>query len=77
MKLLTVRLATALLLCLLHASIGFAQFNTGEVGGVVRDASGGVLPGATVTATHPASGTIVERFTEADGRYFLPALRIG
>jgi hypothetical protein len=35
------------------------------------------LAGATVTATHPATGTKVERVTEADGRYFLPALRIG
>ena len=64
-------------MCLLHVSVAFAQFNTGEIGGVVRDTSGGVLPGATVTATHPATGTMVERVTEADGRYFLPALRIG
>ena len=74
---LTVRLVTALLLCLLHASVALAQYNTGEVGGVVRDASGGVLAGATVTAAHPATGTKLERVTEADGRYFLPALRIG
>jgi hypothetical protein len=72
-----VRPASALLVCLLHVSVAFAQFNTGEVGGVVRDGSGGVLPGATVTATHPASGTMVERVTDGDGRYFLPALRIG
>ena len=42
-----------------------------------RDTSGGVLPGATVTATHPASGTVVERVTDGEGRFFLPALRIG
>lgn len=54
-----------------------AQANTGEIGGVVKDSSGGVLPGAAVTATHPASGTTVERITDAEGRFFLPALRIG
>ncbi len=77
MRMLTVRFITALLLCPLHASVALAQYNTGEIGGVVRDASGGVLAGATVTATHPATGTKVQRVTEADGRYFLPALRIG
>ena len=34
------------------AAVASAQTNTGEVAGVVKDASGGVLPGATVTATH-------------------------
>ncbi len=36
-----------------------------------------MLPGATVTAKHPASGTMVERVTDGEGRFFLPALRIG
>jgi hypothetical protein len=31
-------------------SVGAAQINTGEVRGVVGEASGAVLPGATVTA---------------------------
>jgi hypothetical protein len=55
----------------------WAQINTGEISGVVRDSSGAILPGATVTATHPASGVVVERVTDAEGRFFLPALRIG
>jgi len=54
-----------------------SQTNTGEVAGVVMDASGGVLPGATVTAAHAASGTVVTRVTDAEGRFFLPALRVG
>ncbi len=53
------------------------QINTGEIAGVVRDFSGAVLQGATVTASHPESGTLVERLTDAEGRFFLPALRIG
>ena len=59
------------------ASTSVAQTNTGEVSGVVKDLSGGVLPGATVTALHLASGTVVERVTDGQGRFFLPALRIG
>ena len=61
-------------------SIGAAasvQTNTGEIGGVVVDASGGVLPGARVVATHPASGYTIERVTDAGGRFFLPALPTG
>ena len=45
----------------LDISPAFAQTNTGEIAGVVKDASGGVLPGVTVTARHAASGTVVER----------------
>ena len=54
-----------------------AQTNTGEIGGVVLDASGGVLPGTRVVATHPASGVAIERLTDAEGRFFLPALPTG
>src|SRR3989338_5112692 len=54
-----------------------AQTNTAEIGGVVRDASGGVLPGASVTATHADSGATLERVTDTEGRFYLPALRIG
>ena len=67
----------AILLLLSVASSAMAQFNTGEIAGVVRDSSGGVLPGATVTAVHATSGTSVERTTDAAGRFFLPALRVG
>jgi hypothetical protein len=45
----------AWLLCL---SAALAQTNTGELTGVVRDASGAVLPGASVVAqptAHPSS----------------------
>ena len=54
-----------------------AQTNTGEIGGIVRDESGGVLPGATVIATHEDTGLSVERVTDIDGRFFLSALPIG
>jgi hypothetical protein len=53
------------------------QYNTAEITIVVRDIQGGVLPGATVVATHVASGLRAERVTDAGGRAFLPALPPG
>ncbi len=53
------------------------QTNTGEFGGVVRDTSGAVLPGAVVVATHVDTGFSVERVTGADGRFFMASLPIG
>ena len=70
----TVVLLSALLLSTNPAS---GQMNTGEISGVVEDGSGGVLPGATVIAIHPESGTLLERISDSQGRYFLPALRTG
>ena len=57
--------------------MALAQTNTAQITGVVHDTTGGVLPGATVTATQPTTGTVVERVTDGDGRFFLPELRIG
>jgi carboxypeptidase family protein len=66
-----------LAVALVAPSAAAGQTNTGEIGGVVLDASGGVLPGAVVTATHRATSTAVERVSDAEGRFFLPALQIG
>ena len=71
------RVFIAIVLVVVGGRTAGAQFNTGEIGGIVTDSSGAVVPGATVTATHPASGIVVERVTDAEGRFYLPALRIG
>jgi hypothetical protein len=71
-----VLLVTALVLSALPVST-VAQTNTGEVTGVVRDAQGGVLPGALVVVEHVESGARLERHTDSRGRFFLPALRVG
>jgi hypothetical protein len=54
-----------------------AQTNVGEIGGIVRDTQGGVLPGVTIVAEHLESGTRMTRVADAEGRYFLPSLRLG
>ena len=63
----------AALLWLLASGTGWAQAVGGsQVSGVVRDASGGVLPGAEVTITKTDTGAIRTVFTDADGSYTLP-----
>src|SRR5512147_124423 len=54
-----------------------AQTNTGQISGVVRDAQGGVLPGAHVVAEHVDSGTRAEQPTDESGHYVLLSLRVG
>jgi hypothetical protein len=70
-------LRAAVIACVLHAVPCLGQINTGEIAGVVRDRSGAVLPGATVVASHRPTGTTVERVSDGEGRYYLPALRVG
>src|SRR6185436_5235128 len=50
---------------------------TAEMTGIVRDAQGAVVPGVTVTAVHQPSGTSYETVSQADGRFFIPGMRIG
>ena len=50
---------------------------TGTITGVVADQQGGVLPGATVTATHEPTGTSYEGVTQGDGRFSLLNVRVG
>ena len=56
----------------------FAQgITTAAISGVVKDAKGETIPGATVIATHQPSGTVYSTQTRNDGRFNLPNLRIG
>jgi hypothetical protein len=61
-------LLLALLLSLLTCS-GLAQTNTGEIGGVIKDATGGVLPLATVAIKHTATGIATTRISDERGRF--------
>ena len=73
-----VRTAAVLAGLLLAGAVSVAgQANTGIFEGVVRDESGGVMPGAAVVATHTESGFTVERVTGSDGRFYMASLPIG
>ena len=51
--------ARSTLVMLLTASLSaIAQITTGSVVGTVKDAQGGVIPGATVTLTSETKGTV-------------------
>jgi hypothetical protein len=54
-----------------------AQVDTGAIQGTVRDTSGGVVPGATVTLTNVGTNTSSQTTTNADGNYQFPAVRVG
>jgi hypothetical protein len=55
----------------------FAQAPTSTILGVVKDASGAVVPGATVTVTNTGTGIARTASTGEDGSYRFPALNIG
>ena len=72
------RLSAILSLCLLGAAGASAQTaTTGSLAGIVTDAQKGVLPGATVIATHTPTGTTYETVTDADGRFNILNMRVG
>ncbi len=48
-----------------------------QVSGVVKDSSGGVLPGVEVTITKTDTGTVRTVTTGADGAYVFPNLPVG
>ena len=65
------------LLCLLaFAGPAYAQEQTGSIQGVVKDASGSVLPGVTVEARN-GQGSATTAVTNAQGVYRFPALAPG
>jgi hypothetical protein len=59
------------------AAPALAQTVTGEIRGTVRDSSGGVLPGVTVTVTHTQTGLTRSETTGDQGSYVFPSLPIG
>src|SRR4030095_16702288 len=64
------------LVVMLCASAAMAQA-TAQIAGTVKDPSGGVLPGANVTATQTDTGFKREAVSDADGVFLLPGLPIG
>ena len=59
------------------ASTASAQFDRGTISGTLKDASGGVVPGVTVTATSVRTQTPTVAVTDATGFYTFPNLRPG
>src|SRR6478736_8664610 len=66
-------------LCVLFLSTNssFAQAGRGAINGSVSDASGAIIPGATVTATDTATGAKLTATTTAAGIYSFVSLSPG
>src|SRR5947207_4744665 len=58
-------------------AFGQAQSNASDLQGVVRDQSGAVVNGATVTARNPATNTSKTTTTNNDGAYLIVNLTPG
>jgi hypothetical protein len=54
-----------------------AQTGTGRISGLVKDASGGIVPGATIVATHEGTGVKHETVTTEAGLFLFPSLPVG
>jgi hypothetical protein len=62
--------------CLL-AGMGFAQFETSEVLGTVRDSSGAIAPKATITLRNEQTGVEMKTTSDQSGLYDFFNVRIG
>ena len=72
------RVGTAIVgLIALGSCLVFAQGSTGAISGVVRDATGAVIPGVTVTARHIESGLTRTAVSSETGGYNLQLLPVG
>ena len=70
------RLGALSLMILVLSSVASAWVG-GSISGTVKDSSGGVIPGATVTVTNTALGTEFKVVTDARGYYSFPNLAVG
>src|SRR6266566_1108146 len=72
------RLATAAaVLIAFGTSLIFGQGGTATISGVVRDTSGALVPGVTITVKHLDSGLIRTVITSESGNYSAPSLPVG
>jgi len=54
-----------------------AQLTTATLSGTVTDASGGVIPGASVSVLHVDTGSVRSTLSDDEGRYRVPSLQPG
>jgi hypothetical protein len=69
-------LGSALLVLMIFSGQAFCQPNS-SIGGSITDATGGVLPGASITVTNTATGITQKVVTNSAGIYAVPGLPVG
>jgi hypothetical protein len=73
----TVPLCRAVAGCLLIGAIALAQTISGTLTGTVSDASGSVIPDATVVVKNEATGDVRKTVTNASGYFTVAAIPAG
>jgi hypothetical protein len=71
------RISLSISIFLLAAISCFAQFDAGQISGFVRDNSGAVVSGASVSAANLATGEVKKTVTNPEGYYVFPQLFVG
>src|SRR5258705_4500614 len=61
----------------LGASAGAAQGDAGTVNGIIRDSSGGAIPGATIQLVNEATGASLDAVSDAQGAFAVAQLAPG
>lgn len=67
----------ALVAAVLLPSPSYAQFDTATVLGTIRDSSGAVVPGATLTLTNVSTGITASTTADSEGNYQFQNVRVG
>src|SRR5213593_4568751 len=70
------RLVAACILLLIHAPL-CAQSQRGSIEGTIRDSSGAILPGASITITNAETGSLFRTLSGDSGAYVAPQLLPG
>ena len=71
------RIALGCMLLLGVSTTAFAQFDRGTISGTIKDAQGGIVPGATVTVTSTQTQQSRTTVTDGSGYYTFPNLTAG
>src|SRR5881396_2335165 len=72
------RLATAIVVLIaLGTSLVFAQTSTATIVGVVRDTSGALVPGVSISVKHVDGGLTRSAISSENGGYNVPLLPVG
>jgi hypothetical protein len=66
-----------MVLCLLVHQMAFAQGANTQLGGVVTDQSGALVPGVTITILNTDTGVSNTTITNESGAYNFPSLQPG
>jgi hypothetical protein len=69
-------IATAFFLCLLISALAFSQGNA-QLGGVVTDPTGALIPGVTITVINTETSITTTAVTNESGAYNFPSLQPG